>query len=138
MKMLRSIEEIGKLKKEGKYKWGKDLIEFLTPYFESGRSYEEIIYMLDSKHEIVIDKNELGQYKYRYYKKEPKNKTLPNQNKHLIKEPEQNKIAQNQESKSHNVIEDFDFEACLDEDIVAKQKREREELFAKNIRGAKW
>jgi hypothetical protein len=143
--MLRTIEELSELKKEGKYKWAKDLIMFLIPYFESGRSYEEIIKMLASKHEIFIDKNELAQYKYRYYPKQQKNKTFLNQNNQTRTQNELNgtsddKIAQNQDLKndSSSDSEYVDFTEGLDENIAEKQKRERDLLFKTNLKGAKW
>jgi hypothetical protein len=37
--MIRTIEEIRRLKMEGKRKWGKDLLEYLKPYFDAGRTY---------------------------------------------------------------------------------------------------
>ena len=91
--MLRTIEEIRRLKIEGKYKWGKDLIIFLTPYFESGRSNEEVISILSSKYEIDLDLNELKNLKFRYGKvykpPEPKMlKTSDPQGKYTVEKPE--------------------------------------------------
>lgn len=110
--MLRTIEEIRKLKIEGKYKWGKDLIIFLTPYFESGRSNEEVISILSSKYDIDLDLNELKNLKFRYgksYKQaEPKTlKTSDPQGKYIEKN-EEKEIVQNQDNEKIDISK-FDF-----------------------------
>lgn len=62
---MRTIEEIKKLKDENRRKWGKDLIAYLKPFFDEGRTYLEIIEILRT-HGIEINKSELGNLKFRY------------------------------------------------------------------------
>jgi hypothetical protein len=130
---------------EGKRKWGKDLLEFLTPYFESGRTYEEVISILSSEYNIDLDLNELKNLKFRYRKfnEPPEPKTLKPSNpqsKYIIEkseEAESIEIRQNQESEKSEIKKYFE-EIFGDENILEKQKREREELFRANSKGAKW
>lgn len=146
--MIRTIEEIRRLKMEGKRKWGKDLLEFLKPYFDAGRTYEEIIIILSSEYNIDLDLNEFKNLKFRYRKiyDPPEQKILktaeitPNYKKANLKNElikEENKIVQNQESEKSEIEKSFE-EIFGDDNILERQKREREELFRTNSKGAKW
>jgi len=138
--MIRTIEEIRRLKMEGKRKWGKDLLEYLKPYFDAGRTYGEIIIILSSEYNIDLDLNELKNLKFRYRKNHetPEHKTFKTsepQGNYVSKEPE--KFEQNQDV-SKTELENLYNDLMGDEDIVEKQKRENEELFLRNSKGPKW
>lgn len=100
---------------EGKRKWGKDLLEFLKPYFDAGRTYEEIIIILSSEYNIDLDLNEFKNLKFRYRKiyELPEHKTLKtsdHQGKYIdkIEETENIEIRQNQDNKKFDISK-FDF-----------------------------
>lgn len=117
--MIRTIEEIRRLKMEGKRKWGKDLLEFLKPYFEAGRTYEEIIIILSSEYNIDLDLNEFKNLKFRYRKfyDPPEQKTLktseitPQYKKVDLKSErikEEKEIVQNQDNEKFDISK-YDF-----------------------------
>lgn len=67
--MVRTIQQIQKLKNENKKKWGFDLIKFCIPYIKDGFSNEAIIQMLLSDFNINISLNSFKNLRFRYYKK---------------------------------------------------------------------
>lgn len=140
--MIRTIEEIRQRKSEGKKKWGKDLLEFLNPYFDAGRTYDEIVLILDKNYNIQIDSVSLRNLK----SKHSKNKGIitaeivPQYTKDVFRGGqirEEKEIVQNQDSKNTD-IENLFNSFLGDENIIEKQKRERDELFKTNSKGAKW
>lgn len=137
---------------EGKRKWGKDLLEFLKPYFDAGRTYEEIIIILSSEYDINFDLNEFKNLKFRYRQiydppeqkalrtSDPQGKYIPKQKELFVVDEviSQNKdFAQNKDEPKTELEEIFN-DLIGDENIVEKQKREKEELFKTNTKGAKW
>lgn len=142
---MRTIEEIRQRKNEGKKKWSKDLLEFLEPYFEAGRTYDEIVHILEKDYDIQIDSVSLRNLKHKNKYKIPKSSTLRtaeiipqyknSDRSEAVKE--ENKIVQNQESEKSEIEKSFE-EIFGDDNILERQKREREELFRTNSKGAKW
>lgn len=113
---MRTIEEIRQRKIEGKKKWGKDLLEFITPYVDDGRTYEEIAIILANDYDIQINPLSLANLKSKYKYKLPKSKEVitaeitPNYKKENFKTEqikEEHKIAQNQDGNID--ISKYDF-----------------------------
>lgn len=143
---MRTIEEIRQRKNEGKKKWSKDLLEFLEPYFEAGRTYDEIVHILEKDYDIQMDSVSLRNLKHKNKYKMPKSDTLirtaevvPQYKKEEVTREilKTEKIEQNKEYEENDIEKSFN-EIFGDDNILEKQKREKEALFAKNTRGAKW
>ena len=111
--MIRTIEEIRQRKNEGKKKWGKDLLEFLTPYFDAGRTYDEIVLILDKNYNIQIDSVSLRNLKSKHNKNKGiiTAKIVPQYTKDVFRGgqiKEEKEIVQNQDNKKVDISK-FDF-----------------------------
>lgn len=140
---MRTIEEIRQRKNEGKKKWSKDLLDFLKPYFDAGRTYDEIVNILEKDYDIQMDsvslRNLKHKNKYKIYKGSTLKTTeiIPQYKKVDSKSEEEKEIEQNKDKDKSSIEKSFD-EIFGDENIIEKQRRERERLFQTNSKGAKW
>lgn len=132
--MLRTIQQIQKLKNENKKKWGSDLIKFCIPYIRNGFSNEEITQILLSDFNINISLNSFKNLRFRYYKITTNSNIESISEKSNVNDKQETENINNEGINDDN--SDFDY---LDNPkyIIERQKREKEKLFQTN-KGAKW